>query len=708
MTEDKKKKHSDYWKMYQEAESIDKKLFAEQKSNVLLHAGEHYTRQGSKFWNHVRDAKQLDNSVKIRITKNHIQRICKKYINNIVNQAPGVTILPKNKAEIQDQKAAQLNKAVWDDIKNRHDFRAKVHNYVSDFVIQGEVVVKCFWNPNKGKAVAHESKLDEQGQIVLGEDGQPVAGNPIFSGDLEFERWFSFNVMRDAGSRSMEDARWIGGRKMVEISTLKAMVGGDEKKLKFITESQDDTYILFDPSMGRHVESKNQCMVVEQYFRPCMEYPNGWFVMMTQAGTLFEGELPFGIFPIIYEGFDEVPSTPRHHSIIKVIRPYQAEVNRAASKMVEHQITLGDDKVIYQAGGKITQGGLLPGVRGIQVSGDAPTVIAGRTGEQYLPYMQAQIEEMYVAANCPEDDQDKVTQMDPSSMLYRSMRDKKRYSMYAEKFERFLKRLCECALETTKNYIQDDALIPAIGRSEMVNIQEFKSAERLYYQITVEPQTDDVESKLGKMLQIQSVLQYVGSNLKPEDIGKLIRSMPYVNEEEMFGDLTMDVDNATNDILALDRGEMPPARPYDKHEYHIQRLTSRMSKPDFRFVAPQVVQMYQQKVDEHEKVKADQLAAVQRAQSGFIPSGGPLTPVDLYVQDPTSPKKTQRARVPYEALIWILNKLEEQGMSQASMENMSQGAQADIASKLPTPVNEGGQVPPMSQFRSPGTGAPTQ
>jgi hypothetical protein len=693
---EKKKNHSDYWKLYQEAESIDKRLFAEQKSNVLLHAGDHYSRQGSKFWNHVRDAKQIDNSVKIRITKNHIQRICKKYINNIVNLAPGVTVSPKNKSEIQDQKCAELNQSVWMDIKERHCFPEKVQNYVSDFVIQGEVAVKCFWNPHKGKVVGYETAADENGDPAMEEDGSPKAGTAIFSGDLEFERIFTFNLMRDPGSRNMNDAKWLGLRKMVEISVLKKMVGGDKTKEKFITETQDDTYILFDPIMGRHVESKNQCLTFEMYYRPSIEYPNGYFVFMTPSGILFEGELPFGIFPIIYEGFDEVPSTPRHHSIIKVLRPFQAEINRAASKMVEHQITLGDDKIIYQAGGKITQGGILPGVRGVQVSGDAPTVLAGRTGDQYLPYVQAQVSEMYVAANMPEDDEEKAMQMDPNALLYRSMRDKKRYSMYAEKIERFLKKICLVSLEIAKNYYQDDMLIPVIGRSEQVNIAEFRTSQTLNFTIIVEPQSDDVESKLGKMLQITSILQYVGSSLKPEDIGKLIRTMPYVNEEELFSDLTMDVDNATNDILALDRGQYPAARPYDDHKYHIKRLTSRKSKPDYQFLDAQIGQLYDKKIDEHEKIMADQAAQVQRGESGFIPSGGPLTPVDLYVQDPTSPKNTQRARVPYEAIVWLLNKLEDQGMSQAAIENLSQGAQADIAQRLPTPSNQGGQEPPTT------------
>ena len=116
----KKLKHVDLVALYKSGESADSALYAEQRSNLMLVNGNHYSRKNSRFWNRVRDDRGLSNDQKIRITKNHIQRICKIYENNILSYAPSVSVLPKNDTELQDQKAAELNNSVWQDFKSRH------------------------------------------------------------------------------------------------------------------------------------------------------------------------------------------------------------------------------------------------------------------------------------------------------------------------------------------------------------------------------------------------------------------------------------------------------------------------------------------------------------------------------------------------------------------------------------------------------------
>jgi hypothetical protein len=55
---------------------------------------------------------------------------------------------------------------------------------------------------------------------------------------------------------------------------------------------------------------------------------------------------------------------------------------------------------------------------------------------------------------------------------------------------------------------------------------------------------------------------------------------------------------------------------------------------------------------------------------------------DLYVPDPSNKSKTMRARVPYDALTWLLKRLEEQGSSQQALLQQHQGVLADMASEL--------------------------
>ena len=681
----KKLDHKELLRLYKEGEATDNYLYSEQRSNLLLVAGQHYAKKGSRFWNRVRDDARLTEEQKLRLTLNHIQRICKIYENNILSYAPAVSVCPKNENELQDQKCAELNNAVWRDIRDRHKFNDRIREFVQDFVRIGEVAVKVFWDETKGKKIGYETAIDELGQPVLDEFGQPQqdTSKPKFSGDFVFERIFGFNLFRAAEAKSMSESWFIGLRKMVNIDELKARVGNDEERLKYIQETRDQTYIVFDGNgSSPYGKSKNQCLVLEYYIKPCMEYPNGYYFITTENGILWEGELPFGIFPIVYQGMDEIPTSPRAYSIIKQLRTIQGEINRAISQMATHQITLGDDKLAVQAGTKVANGGLQPGVRVLTFSGSPPTVIPGRTGDQYLPYVEKMVDQFYVVANLQEEMQEKQVNLDPYTMLFAAIKQKKKFSVYSSKVEQFLIDLCALTLELAKNYYDESNLVPAIGRAELINISEFKNSSPLFYQIKLEPGTEDMETKLGKQLTFNQVMQYVGSNLDPKDIGKLIKTSPYANNGLASEDLTMDFDNANNMILALDRGEMLKPSMYDDKKYLIKRLTNRTRKADFRFLPPKVQQMYEQAIQLLIDLDAEEERKIQEAAQGFIPMSGMAVVCDLYVPDPSNKSKTMRARVPYDALTWLLKRLEEQGATQDALMQQQQAVVAQTAQAL--------------------------
>ena len=680
----KKLDHGELVRLYKAGEAADNHLYAEQRSNLLLVAGSHYARKGSRFWNRVRDDARLTEEQKIRLTINHIQRICKIYENNIISYAPGVTPLPKNQNELQDQKAAELNKAVWEDIKDRHRFNDKVREIVQDFIRVGEVAHKIYWDDTKGKMNGYEPMVDEMNQPVVDEAGQPVMDQtkPIFTGDFVFERIFGFNLFRAAEAKSMDESWFVGLRKMVNIDDLRARVGNDEEKQKLIQESSDETYIIFDSNGSGYDKAKNQCLLLEMYIRPSIKFPNGYYYIYTMQGVLWEGELPFGIFPIIYTGMDEVPTSPRSYSFIKQLRPIQGEINRAISQTATHQVTLGDDKLAVQAGTKIANGGLQPGVRVLSYSGQAPVVIPGRTGDQYMPYIEKMVDQFYVIANLQEELQENPTNLDPYTMLFASIKQKKKYSVYTSKIEQYLIDWCSKTLELAKNYYTDANLIPAIGRAEIINIAEFKNTSPLFYAIRLEPGTEDMETRLGKQLTFNQILQYVGSNLDPKDIGKIIRTSPYANNELASEDMTMDFDAGTNMILSLDRGQMMEPSMYDDKKYLIKRLTNRTRKADYRFLAPQIQQMYEAVIQQLIDLDAQEQQAIQDAAQGFIPMSGMAVVCDIYVPDPNNSSKTMRARVPYDSLTWLLKRLEEQGANQAAIMQQQQAVVAQAAQSL--------------------------
>lgn len=688
--------------LYSQAESVDAEIFSEMRSNLLLVAGEHYSKKQASIFRRLRDSKELSDQQKLRLTNNHIQKITKTYANNILSTAPGVGFRPKNESELQDQKAAELHHAVWLDAQKKYNLDESSDDWCDDFVQVGEVHTKIFWDANGGKLQGHRQKTDEAGNLLFEEDGStPAKGDPVFEGEFIFEQIHGFNLLRAPEAKVLAKSPYLISRKMVAVSDLKAQFPDIASKIE---SSQDNTIVVFDGGKNGYRKAQNEVMLKEIYFRPCPDYPMGHYYFWTKEVICTDDDLPGGIFPIVSQSMEKIQTTPRGRSIIKVARPYQVEINRAASKIAEHQITLGDDKLLIQNGTEVSAGVALPGVRSINVSGAEPKILPGRDGSQYLAYMQAKIVEMYQVLNVAEDSMENPGQADPWALLHRSSSQKKKFQRYTKRFSAFLINVAKTYLSLAKIHLSEDSFIQAAGKSELVNITEFKNSHDLNYEITLDDQSEDVESKMGKQLVLNHMIQFAGSQLKPEDLGKLMRASPYANFEESFSDLTLDYDSATNIILALDRGERPQGSMYDDLPYMIKRLTARQRQADFKQLPPQVQQNYQTMTNQYQNAIAVQQQQLQAAKDGYIPTGGYMVTVQMYVTDPSDPAKTRLARLPYEAVQWLIQRLESQGSGLQQLESMNQGAMQQIAAHMAQAKTMGApQAGPMG----PGPSRPT-
>jgi hypothetical protein len=671
-------------KLHLEAKSADKEQFAEFRSSILMIAGEHYSKRMSEWWNRSRTTQQTSENYKIRITKNWIHRAHRLYMKNILNKAPGISITPRNPLELSDIKDAELNQSVWDYLKDKTKFKAKIREWVSDFAGPGECIAKIYFDPNKGYLKGYEQLVDEEGFPVLDpltNIPQEDTSKPVMSGEMVFDRIFPQNLFRDPNSRNMLDSAWFGIEKMENAKALRKMFEGQPDKQKMIQESAEE-YVVFDSNKNGYSKEKDMALVLEFYYKPCMQYPNGYFYIATKTGILAEGELPFGIFPIIWKGFDEHNSKARASGMVKVARPWQAEINRASSQIAMHQVTISEDKILYQAGTKVAQGALLPGVRGLTYQGAPPTILPGRVGDQYFTYIDRQYAEMDRALMLDELDRTKMNEMDPMALMFKDMSQQQDFSMYSDKFGEFLVEIAQTGLEMARHYLPDDEVIAAVGKSEAINMAEFRKTTPLCHAIMVQEQNDTISTKMGSQMMFNHILQYVGKQLSREDIGKMIMNMPFGNWKESFKDFTMDETNAKNDFLAIERGEEPKISPKDNSEYCLKKVASRKKERDFFLLDPRVQAMYDRYEQYHEQKLAQEAAAMKQAQAEFIPTGGAMIACDMYVPNEDPAKAPKRVRVPYQALETLLKLLEQQGSSLDKMEQMNKGQLAEMAQML--------------------------
>lgn len=668
---------SDLNQLYNDADSSLSALFSEQRSNILLTAGQHYAKRGSAFYNNVRNSSNLNKDQKVRLTKNHTQKITKGYTNNLLRFAPGCGIRPKNQSEYHDQQVAEMHSSVWADLKKRKNYERMRYLLIKDFVEIGEAIVKTTFDNSAGEYVPFVPDPNQPDEVVSVDQ---VQTNPsVFTGDVDWERVQGFNFLTAPSARSWDESPYGIIRKMVPVKDLKAQFSEDEEKQRYIESGGKQTYMLFDSSDGSYKSDSNGLVMVrEYYFKSCSKYPHGYYFITTQNGILHEGELPHGRFPIRYVGFDEASTSARSFSLIKQIRPYQAEINRCASTIVEHQLTVGSDKMVLQNGSTATPGLSMHGIKTIKASGEV-TYLPGRTGDQFVDYMNAQITEMYMIANYEEDSIEKAPEnLDAYALLFRSIKDKKKFIIYAEKLKEFFIGWCEDSLFLAKRHYSPDMIVQVLDKKEMVNIPEFKSSDDISFEIVIEEEDDDVETKLGQQLALNHLVQFVGANLSSQDLGQLVKSMPFVNDKEIFSDLTMDYENARSDILAMDRGVyVQPANP-DNHQYIINKLTHRMKMKDFQFLHPEIQDNYQLKKEQHEQILLQQQQDSAKLTSGFVPSGGFLVKCDVRIPDPEDQTKTKILKLPVEALSWLVDKLEKQGSTQQMLQSLEPSAQAEM------------------------------
>jgi hypothetical protein len=672
-------------KLYHQAESVDKSLFSEQRGNVLLVAGDHYNKRTSKY-PQSRDGRNQD-YMKLRLTKNHTHKAHRHYVTSILSYGSGVSINPQLDGDIQDQKDAELNQAVWRDIEYQYRMDERFRNYCSDFVGIGEVCAVIKFNPNAGIPTGYEQAEDETGNPVFDENNDPAPDmeRQTFQGQFEFERVFGFNLLRDPGAQEMQDSPYIIVRAMVNTKKLRAKYASDEEALKSITEDQtSEEFIVFDASKGGYERTNGQTLVRTFYYRPSEEYPKGYFFTTTRSGILEEGELPFGIWPIVYSGFDEHPTSPRGRSIIKQARPYQSEINRASSQQALHQITVGDDKILYQAGTKLEPGALLPGVRGLTFQGSAPTVLPGRDGGHFQGYVDSNINEMNQMLDIMEltAEKDSKGSTDVYGLLFKSAMQRQKMFIPSQKFQQFKIDFVLICLQMAKEYYTDDILIPAIGKKEMVNLAEFRKTTPMQYRVKILPQDDTLETKFGRQISIQHILQYTGTQLQRADIGRLARHLPFANQEEIFSEFTVDYDNSRNLILALERGEYPATIAEENHDYMLQALGARMKQSDFRFMPPNVQQAFTGKVQEHQQFKAQNEQKIMALKSEYIPVEGNLVSCDLYAPSPDPSKLPKRLRIPESALKWLIEKVQAQSGSLESLNSMNPAQAAGMADMM--------------------------
>jgi hypothetical protein len=722
---------------YSEGETCDSDVFAEMRSNILIMNGKHYERTiGRGLSRNLREFNVRD-SKRIRLVKNHTQKAINDLKDTLASMVPDVIPYPVNEAELRHQKAAEIARQVLRCGKEKNSWHDFVERSLDNFMELGEVACKIYWHPLKGGIKGFKQKVEMMGDqsfpvfkapdgsptlepFSIGPMGEQIEHEPMpdetkaeFYGQTVIERIPAFDLLRCKAAKDMNESPWLIYRKMISNDVLKGLIQradkmSDDEKAEAIDKlkgSGNTTFKVFNSGSGSFEEKEGHSLVKEIYFRQSPKYPKGYFVIWTDYGKLFEGTIPFGEFgevsyPIKWEGNERFESSARGFSPIKRVRPSQIEVNRCASKITEHQLTIGDDKIILNKGSKFERGVDQPGIRTYFTTGQAQ-VVPGRAGEQFVNYLEHNISEIYRLLNIPENRNPTAQAFDPKAEIYKMQRQKIIFTKPAGKFERYLKSVASTYLFLEQKYMDQERFVNLLGLENAQLFEEFQNIQRLDYMMKLEEVSGDLESQMGKVIELETILQYAGKDLDDQTLKSLLSQFPILNKHRAFKHITIDMQNIENDILALERGQYVPAGRYDNHEMYIKMLVERMKQKDFTLLDPQVQEMFEAKKAEHEQVLQQASDALRDANAGMIPSGGALVRCDVYrPSDPSDPSKVRRLQLPQDALEWLEQRLNDQGLAQERLAEIADmQTQAEIIAgdpSAPMPMGPTDEVLQMS------------
>jgi hypothetical protein len=652
--------------LYNDSESVDKDLFSEQRSNWLLYIGHHFNRHAGNLQKFARSMGHSNESRKgLRIVKNHLGSICDKLAAHVVlNHNPDVYIEAKDKAEVQDRKAADIANSVWAHIKKENKINEIKDDFANDFVVGGELAAYVGWNPSMGNSLGIEAEINQ-------ETGEIISTKPKYSGEVEIKRIETFNLLRDPAGKTWDKCRWVIHREMID---KKDLVASFEHVRDIYNQLEDDSqedFMVFDGYRGTYSKTGREKVLVKKiFYRPCSKYPEGYFIFFTSVAIIAEGSL-HGKFPIVYRAFQKVNTNPRGYSVIRRLRAPQIEINRIASYISESQINFRD-KLLISSGTKLSHGGTANGVAGIKYSGKEPIPLNGQSGEKYLSTLDHAISELYKLSHVREEEEDKVPTSDANSLLFASLKDKKKFSAKSDIFEAFLRELCEASVECAKTYYTEENLIPMLDQRDRVNIAEFKNIDKLSYSLSVKSLSEDIQSMLGTQISVQHVLQY-SQNLPENITAQLIASMPFLKDSNLAEEITADI-RAVDDVFAsLERGEYIPAIPEDNHQLFIKKIANKIKTSAYRYLEPQIQQLYMQRYQQHKQFSA-QLAQQKLMEGmGMIPAGGALVTISG-IKD----AEGNALRIPVDAIMHTVERLNTQGSLQNQMRELPEAAQADM------------------------------
>jgi len=278
------------------------------------------------------------------MTVNKLRPLIDGVVGKLTQCAPDATAVPLSDSP-QDRAASDEANYIAKHYNRKFGRETQTKERVRWACVCGTSFLKVFWDSRKQQVVP---QLDVDGQSVVGHVEMRV-------GDVVEQILPAFDVYIDPSAKRDDDVRWMIHAMIKPLSWFVDSYGEVGKKVEADAMTGQysgyvDAYLdganaggrgWVPPSsstMNSTEKRKNAAVVYEYWEKPTKLYPNGRYIVCTQATLLYAGPWPYNkkdSFPFIPLRWQPRAGTPYGYSLGFDLVSLQSTYNRIYSRLLE-------------------------------------------------------------------------------------------------------------------------------------------------------------------------------------------------------------------------------------------------------------------------------------------------------------------------------------------------------------------------------------
>ena len=586
---------------------------------------------------------------RVRMILNYIMPTVETLCGKLVENRPGVTVLPASPDDDDTEAARQCEKLIehlWHEI----GMQVKIHEAAKWMATTGTAFFKVWWDPEGGEEYEEDEPLiDEAIEHVEGKPGESVdppepkkkTNKPkvVRTGAPVVDVLSVMEVGWDPGAKSIETARWMLHANSMHIDQVRSIW----KKGEYVSPNvayEADQYgseILQELShTTSHDENVLDRVIVVEYFeRPSPRRPKGYYAVVAGNVLLEEDdELPYGDFPFVMARHVTSPGKFAGEGLVKHCIAPQKELNKSSSQRLENKNLHAMPKWRAEKGS----------IEKNQITDQPGEIIvynrtATRPPEPLPPpplspehrlIEQEQIE--HIANISGISDVTRGVQQ-PSHTSGRlvgliSDLDATKLGPTIREIERAVEKIGTRLLQYWRDYMPVATTVKLLGRDNVAEVFEFHRSQIKTTSVRVIANSMLPKHPSYRREQVMQMFQVgmLGDPADPQTRIKAFRLMEFGDEDvEANKSKDMSYSREENHILGGEQYVAPS--PWEDHVIHIAEHLEFMKSVDFRLLSPDSQMLFEQHLAWHYYYESQQQQGMPWWQSyvgeGGMPPGAP-------------------------------------------------------------------------------------